>query len=106
MITVAEEAKVLLKSVERPESTVLRLDPVAPHPENGGAQIGLYFGEPKGDDQMVEHEERDLLHIAGVVSEILKGSTLDLVQTPKGRGLASIPLRLNHQSQRAPSKAA
>ena len=89
MITVTEEAKVLLKNVEleRPEGAVLRLDPVAPRPENGEAQIGLYFGEPRADDQVVEHEERDLLRIAWPVSEALNGSTLHLVQTPEGRGL-------------------
>lgn len=31
MITVTEEAKVLLKHVERPEGKVLRLDPVDAH---------------------------------------------------------------------------
>jgi Fe-S cluster assembly iron-binding protein IscA len=91
MITVTEEAKVLLKNVEFPEGvpedTVLRLDPVAPHPENGESQIGMYFGEPRDDDQIVEHEERDVLRISWVVSEALKGSTLYQVQTPEGRGL-------------------
>jgi hypothetical protein len=87
MITVTEEAKMLLKHVERPEGTVLRLDPVDAHPENGKAQVGLRFGEPTDDDQVVEHEERDLLRIAWPVSEALNGSTLHLVQTPEGRGL-------------------
>ena len=93
MITVTEEAKVLLKNVEleRPEGAVLRLGPVASHPENGEAQIGLYFGEPRADDQVVEHEERDLLRIAWPVSEALNGSTLHLVQTPEGQGLGIDP---------------
>ena len=93
MITVTEEAKVLLKNVEleRPEGAVLRLDPVASHPENGEAQIGLRFGEPSDDDQVVEHEERDLLRISWSVSEALNGSTLHLVQTPEGRGLGIEP---------------
>jgi hypothetical protein len=50
MITVSEEAKVLLKNVEYPEGvpedTVLRLDPVALRPENRESQIGMYFGSP------------------------------------------------------------
>jgi iron-sulfur cluster assembly protein len=89
MITVTEEAKVLLKNMEleRPEGAVLRLAPVYAHPENGEAQIGLRFGESSGDDQVVEHEERELLRIAWPVSEALNGSTLHLVQTPEGRGL-------------------
>ena len=93
MITVTEEAKVLLKNVEleRPEGAVLRLDPMTPRPENGEAQIGLYFGEPRDNDQVVEHEERDLLRIAWPVSEALNGSTLHLVQTPQGRGLGIDP---------------
>ena len=93
MITVTEEAKVLLKNVEleRPKGAVLRLDPVASHPENGEAQIGLYFGKPRADDQVVEHEERDLLRIAWPVSEALNGSTLHLVQTPEGQGLGIDP---------------
>lgn len=91
MITVTEKAKMLLKHVVRPEGTVLRLDPVDAHPENGEAQIGLRFGEPSDDDQVVEHEERDLLRISWSVSEALNGSTLHLVQTPEGRGLGIEP---------------
>ena len=91
MITVTEEAKGLPKNVEYPEGvpedTVLRLDPVVPHPDNDESQIGMYLGEPRDDDQIVEHDERDLLRISWVVSEALEGSTLDLVQTPEGRGL-------------------
>lgn len=91
MITVTEKAKVLLKNVEYPqgvpEDTVLRLDPVVPRPENGEAQIGMYFGEARDDDQIVEHEDRDVLHISWVVSDALKGRTLHLIQTPEGQGL-------------------
>lgn len=95
MIKVTEEAKVLLESVERPEGapegTVLRLDPVDTDPANGETRIGLGYGEPREDDQVVEHEERDLLRIARPVSEALKGSTLRPVQTPEGRGLGIEP---------------
>jgi iron-sulfur cluster assembly protein len=93
MITVTEEAKELLKNMEleRPEGAVLRLDPVAPRPENGEAQIGLYFGESRDNDQVVEHEERDLLRIAWPVSEALNGSTLHLIQKPEGQVLGIEP---------------
>ena len=83
MITVTEEAKELFRNVEHPEGTILRLDPVTDE-STGETQIGLSAGEPRGDDQVVEHEGQDLLHIAGPVSEALDGSTLNLVDTPEG----------------------
>jgi iron-sulfur cluster assembly protein len=83
MITVTTEAKELFLQAEHPEGTVLRLDPVT-DPSTGEAQIGMAAGEPRGDDQVVEHEGESLLHIAGPVSEALDGSTLDVVQTPDG----------------------
>lgn len=86
MITVTEEAKELFLSVEHPEGTVLRLDPVA-NGDTGETQIGLAAGEPRGDDQVVEHGGESLLHIAAPVSEALDGSTLDLVDTPEGPGI-------------------
>src|SRR5919199_3595491 len=83
MITLTEEAKELFLSVEHPEGTILRLDPVIDQ-ETGETQIGLAAGEPRGDDQVVEHEGESLLHIAAPVSEALDGSTLNLVDTPEG----------------------
>lgn len=83
MITVTEEAKELFRNVEHPDGTILRLDPVKDE-STGETQIGLSAGEPQGDDQVVEHEGQDLLHIAGPVSEALDGSTLNLVDTPEG----------------------
>ena len=83
MITVTEEARELFRTVEHPEGTVLRLDPVTDE-STGQTQIGLAAGEPQGDDQVVEHEGVSLLHIAGPVSEALDGSTLNLVDTPEG----------------------
>ncbi len=91
MITVTEKAKMLLKHVVRPEGTVLRLDLVDAHPENGEAQIGLRFGQPSDDDQVVEHEERDLLRISWSVSEAFAGSTMRLVQRPEGESLGIDP---------------
>lgn len=90
MITVTEEAKDLFQNVERPEGTVLRLDPVQ-ETENGEAQIGLIAGEPLDDDQVVEHGGEDLLHIAAPISEALDGGTIDKVETPEGVGFAINP---------------
>ncbi|MBA2443242.1 MAG: hypothetical protein H0V53_12705 [Rubrobacter sp.] len=90
MITVTEEAKVLFQNVERPEGTVLRLDPVQEE-EGGDTQIGLVAGEPQGDDQVVEHEGQDLLHIAAPVSEALAGASIDRVETPEGVGFSITP---------------
>jgi Fe-S cluster assembly iron-binding protein IscA len=89
MITVTEEAKERFLSVERPEGTVLRLDPVV-DPNTGESQIGISAGEPKGDDQVVEHDGESLLHIAAPVSEALDGSTLDAVDTPEGPGIGIV----------------
>jgi iron-sulfur cluster assembly protein len=83
MITVTEEAKELFLSVQHPEGTILRLDPVIDQ-DTGETQIGLAAGEPRGDDQVVEHEGESLLHIAAPVSEALDGSTLNMVDTPDG----------------------
>ena len=90
MITVTEEAKGLFQSVERPEGTVLRLDPVQEN-ENGETQIGLIAGEPLNDDQIVEHEGEDLLRIAAPISQALDGGTIDKVETPEGVGFAITP---------------
>lgn len=86
MISVTEEAKSLFQSVEHPEGTVLRLDPVTDE-NSGQTQIGIAAGEPQGDDQVVEHEGESLLHIAGPVAEALDGSTLNVVETPEGPGI-------------------
>jgi iron-sulfur cluster assembly protein len=83
MITVTEEAKELFLNVEHPEGTILRLDPVIDQ-NTGETQIGLAAGSPNGDDQVVEHDGEDLLHIAAPVSEALDGSTLNVVDTPEG----------------------
>lgn len=90
MITVTEEAKELFQQVEHPEGTVLRLDPVTDQ-NSGQTQIGIAAGEPKGDDQVIEHEGESLLHIDASVSEALDGSTLDKVDTPEGPGIGINP---------------
>jgi iron-sulfur cluster assembly protein len=86
MITVTEEAKELFLSIEYPDDTVLRLDPVVDE-NTGETQIGISAGEPMSDDQVVERDGEAVLHIAGPVSQALDGSTLDAVKTPEGPGI-------------------
>ena len=90
MISVTEEAKELFLDVERPEGTVLRLDPVTDE-SSGETQIGLGAGEQQDDDQVVEHAGEEVLYIAAPVSEALDGSTLDRVETPEGPGIGIAP---------------
>ena len=86
MITVTEEAKELFLNIDYPDDTVLRLDPVVDR-NTSETQIGISAGEPMSDDQVVEHDGETVLHIAGLVSEALDGSTLDAVDTPEGPGI-------------------
>ena len=85
MITVTEEARELFQEIDNLNGTVLRLDPVTTEELTGETQVRLGVGEPKDDDQMVQHEGEDLLCIARPVSEIFNGSTIDLVETLEGR---------------------
>lgn len=91
MIAVTKPAKELFLSVEHPEGTVLRLDPLEVDQATGQTQIGLVTGEPKADDQVVEHEGEGLLHIARPVSEALDGGTIDTVDTPEGPKIDIFP---------------
>jgi iron-sulfur cluster assembly protein len=79
LIIVTEEAKALLSTIEHPEGTVLRLDPVAQ--DQATEQITLSFapGEPHDDDQIVEQEGEEVLRIAAPVSGLLNGSTMDVM---------------------------
>lgn len=90
MISVTEEAKELFQEVDRPEGTVLRLDPVTDQ-DSGETQIGLGAGEQQDGDQVVEHAGEEVLYIAAPVSEALDGSTLDRVETPEGPGIGIAP---------------
>ena len=91
MIAVTEQAKELLWGAEYPEGTVLRLDPLEVDQATGRIEIGLVTGEPKTGDQVVEHEGKGLLHIAGPVSEALDGSTIHTVDTPEGPKIDILP---------------
>ncbi len=76
----------LFLSVDYPDDTVLRLDPMVDQ-NTGETQIGVAAGEPRSDDQVVEHDGEAVLHIAGLLSQALDGSTLDAVDTPQGPGI-------------------
>lgn len=89
MITVTQSAKEMFETVEHatehPEGQVLRLDLV------GLDQFGVLFGSPEPDDQVVEHEGKDLFHISGEISQTADGATLDSVETPQGTTLVIAP---------------
>lgn len=93
MITVTEEAKALLNTFDSPEGTVLRLDPV--DTSQPAQEVTLRFapGEPESGDQVVEHEGEEVLRVAGRVSELLNGSTMDVVvqeESENGAGGPSV----------------
>ncbi len=79
MIIVTEEAKALLGTIEHPEGTVLRLDPVAQDQATQQITLGFGPGEPQSDDQIVEQEGEEVLRIAAPVSGLLNGSTMDVM---------------------------
>ena len=79
MIIVTEEAKSLLATIEHPEGTVLRLDPVAQDQATEQITLGFAPGEPHGDDQIVEQEGEEVLRIAAPVSGLLNGSTMEVM---------------------------
>jgi hypothetical protein len=86
VITVSEHAKEVLKGYECPEGTALRLDPADGH-QPDGLLARLGFGEPRVDDQVVNHEGKELLRIDRTVSEELNGSEICVVSTLEGPGL-------------------
>jgi hypothetical protein len=101
LITVTEEAKVLLSTVDlgtlnSAEGAVLRLDPVAYDEETGEVTLSFAPGDGKGNDQIVQHGGKQVLRIAGAVSQRLNGSTMDVVveEGPEGSrsmGIGIVP---------------
>jgi iron-sulfur cluster assembly protein len=89
LIIVTQEAKALLGTIEHPQGTVLRLDPVAR--DQATEQIALSFapGEPHDDDQIVEQEGEEVLRIAAPLSELLNGSTMDVMVQESENGAES-----------------
>lgn len=90
MITVTEEAREVLRDVERPEGTVLRLDPVNGH-RPGEIRVRLAVGAARIDDQVVEHEGDILLRISRSLSQELNGGFVDLVETLEGPAIGLKP---------------
>jgi hypothetical protein len=85
MITVTAQARELLRSYERLEGTVLRLDPANGHSSEEDLLARLRFGEPREDDQvLLDREGEELLRIERSVSEELNGSEMDVVNTIEG----------------------
>jgi hypothetical protein len=91
VIRVTEEAKMLLSSVDlgtldSAEGTVLRLDPVAYDEVTGEMTLSFAPGDGKSNDQIIQHSGKQVLRIAGVVSQRLNGSTMDAVveEGPEG----------------------
>ncbi len=84
MIRVTEEAKVLLSTVDlgsldSAEGAVMRLDPASYDEETGEMTLSFAPGDGKGNDQIVQHGGKQVLRIAGAVSQRLNGSTMDVV---------------------------
>lgn len=90
MISITEEAKELFSEVDRPEGTVLRLDPVMDE-DSGETQISLGAGEELDGDQVIEHAGENVLYISAPISDALDGSTIDRVETPEGPGIGIAP---------------
>ena len=82
MVTVTDTAKDLLQSIDHPDGTVLRLEPV------GENQVGLVAGEPIESDQVVERDGADVLHVPAPVANALDGATIDSVDTEAGPRLS------------------
>lgn len=78
MLTVTPPAKELLREIDFREDGVLRLDPLE------GGQLGFVAGTPKPDDQVVDAQGQELLHIAAPVSQHYDGHSLDRIETPDG----------------------
>ena len=109
LIIVTEEAKALLGTIEHPEGTVLRLDPVGQDQSSTEQQITLGFapGEPQGDDQIVEQEGEEVLRIGAPVSELLNGGTMDVMvqeeESENGAERPSVVLGIRPPGQDEPS---
>jgi iron-sulfur cluster assembly protein len=91
VITVTEDARDLFREVDNLDGTVLRLDSVTAEGVIAETQVRLGLGEPKNNDQVVQHEGEDLLRIVRPLSEALNGSAIDLVETLEGPALAIKP---------------
>jgi len=105
LITVTEEAKALISAKDTPEGTVLRLDPVNIVRATEEGRIGFAAGEPRDEDQIVEHEGEEVLRIAAPVSGLLSGSTMDVVvqdESENGSDAPSVGISIRSPAGREP----
>lgn len=74
MVTVTETAKEYLLGLaednEHPEGTVLRL-------EWSGQEVVLTFGPPDPSDEVIQKDERTVLHISSELAGPLDGAIVD-----------------------------
>jgi hypothetical protein len=96
---VTEEAKMLLSSVDlgtldSAEGTILRLDPLAYDGVTGEITLSFASGDGKSNEQIIQHWAKQVLRIAGAVSQRLNGSTIDVVveEGPEGTRMGIIPM--------------
>jgi len=78
MLAVTTPAREMLRDIEVPGDDVLRLDP------QDDGRLSFVAGPPMLDDQVVEEQGNEILHIAGPVSQQLDGLSIDRVETPEG----------------------
>jgi iron-sulfur cluster assembly protein len=78
MLAVTAPAKELLRDIDVPGEDVLRLEP------QDDGRLTFVAGPPQVDDQVVEEQGNEVLHIAGPVSRELDGHSLDRIETPEG----------------------
>ncbi|HYW23627.1 MAG TPA: hypothetical protein VE953_05645 [Terriglobales bacterium] len=78
MLAVTAPAKELLRDIDIPGEDVLRLEPQ----EDG--RLSFVAGPPLLDDQVVEEQGAEILHIAAPISRQLDGHSLDRIDTPEG----------------------
>ena len=69
--------------VDHPDGTVLRLEP-----DEDTRTLSLVPGPPQGDDQVIEGDAGDILHVPAMVSDALDGATIDTVETSHGPQLS------------------
>jgi hypothetical protein len=84
LIRVTEEAKILLSTVDlgtldSAKGAVLRLDPASYDEVTGEMTLSFAPGDRKANDQIVQYGGKQVLRIAGAVSQRLNGSTMDVV---------------------------
>lgn len=87
MLTITPAARMRFQTITDvgiPEGWALRLDtPTMDHAVNTPG-IAMYVGEPRQDDQPVDHEGETLLYVSRCVAEAYAGFVVDLEEGPEG----------------------